>query len=100
MIRAGIRGEARKNLNRAIDNNLPFRTSGAMRGDSGQPPTTGQLNDDERARLNRDRDRIVYHVMSYATPIYWVLDDGTHYRVEQRFSVTTTRHAGFLPRNV
>lgn len=34
----------------------------------------------------------VYVVWSYTTPIAWVLPDGSAYRVERKFSVTTSRH--------
>lgn len=56
----------------------------------------GRLNFDEGNRFRADFAHIVYVVRSYATPIAWVLDDGTTYKVGQKFSVTTSKHQGKL----
>jgi hypothetical protein len=58
--------------------------------------STGRLSTDEADRFWADHKAIVYIVYSYGTPIAWVLDDGTTYKVAQKFSVTTSRHQGTL----
>lgn len=97
-LRAGIRGAARANLVRALENHFPFVTSGALRGfiAYGDFSTLGALNDEWRATAFADEGDVAYVVMSYATPIAWVLEDGTVRVVDQKFSVTTTRHQGFV----
>lgn len=96
MIHASTRGARHGWLRHALANQLPFRTSGALKGDAGQPATWGQLYGDDLERIKADRGRIRYHVMSYATPIAWVTDDGTVYRVKGKFSMTTSHHMGHL----
>lgn len=96
MIKAAIRGAGYSELRRALRERLPFKTGGALYGTDTAIYTTGQLNHTELSRFERDRDRMVFVVYSYATPIAWVLDDGTVYKVQQRFSVTTSRHQSFL----
>jgi hypothetical protein len=58
--------------------------------------TAGRLGTEEARKFYAEADRIVYLVKSYDTPIAWVLDDGTTYKVGQKFSVTTSRHQGKL----
>lgn len=96
MIKAAIRGAGYSELRRALREHLPFKTSGALYGTTTAIYTTGQLNHTERSRFERDRDKMTFVVYSYATPIAWVLDDGTVYKVAQRFSPTTSRHQSFL----
>lgn len=56
-----------------------------------------QLNEKENARLVADLAiGIVYVIFSYDTPIAWVCADGYVYKVEQRFSYTTSCHSGML----
>lgn len=102
IIRAGIRGDGYARLEYALSNRLPFTTGGALRGDYHTADTVsrwdlGRLNDDEANRFMIDHlAGIAYVVWSYGTPIAWVRDDGTVYRVSQRFSVTTSRHQSTL----
>lgn len=104
IIRAGIRGDGYARLQYALSNRLPFTTSGAFTGATRDVRRhvlcgffePGYLADEDLARFRADKDRIVYVVRSYDTPIAWVLDDGTVYRVGQRFSVTTSRHQSTL----
>lgn len=61
----------------------------------------GRLGGEDLAawRSAVEADAIVYVVESYATPIAWVERFGDGERVHivsQRFSVTTSRHAGML----
>lgn len=76
-----------------------FNCNGTLTGhivSEGMSPSVGRLNDDEINRLITDLPNLAYVVMSYRTPIAWVLRDGTEYRVVQRFSVTTSKHQGRL----
>jgi len=59
---------------------------------------TGRLNSDEAALLqDAYRDGTVrYVVVSYNTPIAWVLNDGTVYCVKQSFSVTTSKQQNYV----
>jgi hypothetical protein len=63
-----------------------------MSAQNGAAYFTGELNQWERARFEAARDKIVYTVKSYQTPIAWALEDGTVYHVAQRFSTTTSKH--------
>lgn len=71
-------------------------TTGSMRGITGTPvlPREHALNSVERDRFLDDMPRIVYTIFSYDTPIAWVMRDGSKYRVSQKFSQTTSCHAG------
>ena len=59
----------------------------------------GRLLDADAARWRLDRDRVLYVVYSYGTPIAWLTADGWQV-VEQRFSVTTSRHQSIVRRAV
>lgn len=102
IIRAAIRGAGYARLEHALRNRLPFTTGGALRGAYHTTDTVyrgylGWLNDDEANRFMIDHlAGITYVVWSYDTPIAWVRDDGTVYRVSQRFSATTSRHQSTL----
>ena len=94
-VRAASYGKGRAVLLKALANLEPFTTGGALYADT-YAHGDGRLNDKERARLHADANNIVYCVHSYATPIAWVTKDGTVYRVQQRFSTTTSKHQGLL----
>lgn len=84
-----------------IASRTPFKIStGNLRGEAMPEGTryiyAGWLNEAEAARLYADTRRIRYVIFSYQTPIAWVLDDGSTYRVSQRFSMTTSHHQGRL----
>ena len=93
----------KRNLNRtqsreAIAAHEDFTNSGgSMRGVT-KPITIGrgELNDAEYETLcsHIDTFGIAYVVYSYETPIAWILNDGSKYRVEQWFSRTTSKHMG------
>lgn len=80
---------------RALAFREPYTTGGAMQAVAGHL-SSGRLNAEWSARYYADLDRIVYSVYSYATPIAWVLDDGTVVKVGQKFSITTSGHQGML----
>lgn len=104
-VRAGIRGEGRKVLIDALGSRKDFATSGSFRGSKPTPgilPYLGRLSADEAQALRDDCHDLglVYVVYSYDTPIAWCYNDGeggvnTHI-VNQSFSVTTSRHQGFV----
>jgi hypothetical protein len=60
----------------------------------------GMLNDEETARYNDAVSKgIDYIVYSYSTPIAWHGFDGW-YVVEQKFSVTTSKHQNYVRRAI
>jgi hypothetical protein len=66
-----------------------------MEAHTGPAVFAGELNATERARFEADRDRTIYTVFSYVTPIAWVLDDGTIYHVQQKWGATTSKHQSY-----
>jgi hypothetical protein len=102
MIHASTYGKGRTLLHKALTEHLPFKTSGALRGDihplPHSVPPLGELDREEADafRLDAESVGITYVVWSYVTPIAWVRKDGTVYRVQQRFSRTTSKHQGML----
>lgn len=85
----------------AIRDRVPFKTHGALKAE--QVPggmhlgnMAGRLAGDDLERFNMDHGRMTYVVYSYATPIAWHALDTGWYRVEQKFSVTTSKHQGKL----
>lgn len=87
-------------IQRAIDYREDFvNSTGSLMGINPAKPysysSNSRLSGSDLARLNKDKDKIVYIVYSYSTPIYWVtFDEGGYmnYLVEDNFSVTTKRH--------
>lgn len=61
--------------------------------------STGRLNAEESAKLINDAQSIEYVVFSYDTPIAWHTAEGW-YIVEQKFSVTTSKHQNYIRRAV
>ena len=69
-------------------------------------PQTGRLDNRETAKLEADFNHHRYHlgqemyvVYSYGTPIAWHTAEGW-YVVEQKFSVTTSKHQNFVRRAI
>ena len=82
----------------AIRDREDFNTSGALKGRSVDGLTfwdQGRLDGPDLDTFENDCRTIDYVVTSYATPIAWHSPDGWHV-VEQKFSVTTSRHQGNL----
>lgn len=77
-----------------------FDCNGTLGGVLTSWPHSGRLNEAERARLDeaaklaRELGGSLYVVYSYATPIAWGIGNADLYKVNQRFSVTTSRHWG------
>jgi hypothetical protein len=80
-------------------------TASALSGSSGKEwtPDAGRLNAEEYAKLKeatQTRPEWVYVVYSYGTPIAWRIDGGEWYVVEQKFSVTTSKHQNYVRRAI
>lgn len=75
----------------------PFRGN-SISATTDRPATLGQLPADWQTtyRYQEMRDEIVYTVLSYNTPIAWVLRDGTEVKPPVKYSVTTSKHQGRL----
>lgn len=74
---------------------LPFRTAGSFSAIAveGNPPTdTGNAPTAVRSDYARHAPYMVYVVMSYRTPIAWLLRDGTVHVPDVTYSPTTSRH--------
>jgi len=59
----------------------------------------GRLNNEETARYNEALNTANFWVYSYSTPIAWRTAEGW-YVVEQKFSVTTSKHQNLVRRAV
>jgi hypothetical protein len=73
--------------------------SGVNVNEKGLSGAWGRLDSQEFAQLKADETRIDYAVYSYGTPIAWHTSDGW-YTVEQKFSVTTSKHQTFTRRAI
>ena len=94
IIEASTRGAKRANLVRALQDHLPFRTSGALKGIACNDGITGMLRGSDLDRYHADANKIIYVVKSYNTPIAWIVEDGTVYNVGMSFTRTTSAHQG------
>lgn len=90
----------RYNAHLFINARADFQTGGALSGHTSAPLSAGELPSRWRNVWFDVRDRVVYVAKSYDTPIYWVLDDGTTYRPNVRYSNTTSHHQGSCPRGI
>jgi hypothetical protein len=62
---------------------------------------TGRLSDSlDRERFLQDVEGINYAVYSYGTPIAWYTEGNGWYVVEQKFSVTTSKHQNYVRRAI
>ena len=61
--------------------------------------STGRLNAEESAKLINDQNAMDFIVYSYHTPIAWHTAEGW-YVVEQKFSVTTSKHQNAVKRAI
>ena len=59
----------------------------------------GRLSGADLDRFYQDVKGLSYAVYSYGTPIYWV-SNGETYLVEQKFSVTTSKHQNYVRRAI
>jgi hypothetical protein len=85
-----------------IENRLDFRAS-ALEGWEGtatkESAKIGRLNEYEAGKLYENVETFDYVVFSYDTPIAWHSADGW-YVVEQKFSMTTSKHQGIVRRAI
>jgi hypothetical protein len=91
-------GKARDLTAAALSNHEPFRRSGFAMTATDKPNEVswGYLPQEQitEFREARDAGRITYVVLSYNTPIAWVLSDGSKVVPAVKYSVTTTNHQG------
>lgn len=69
-----------------------------FRGTRALPTWTGRLPSPYAEQYNASRDlgSITYVVLSYNTPIAWVLDTGVVVIPDVKYSISTTRHQSYL----
>ncbi|MFI6495974.1 hypothetical protein [Nonomuraea typhae] len=91
-IRVTTYGKGYRALIDALETCTPFKTSGALQAMAGVPYGTGRMPEDEVKRFEAVRAQIKYTVLSYATPIAWVLESGEAYVSRTSYSQSTTRH--------
>lgn len=79
----------------ALAERRAYTTGGAMYAIEGVTGT-GRLPRHWADEYQADMDHITYTVVSYSTPIAWVLDNGTVVIPDVKYSVTTSKHQGML----
>lgn len=90
-------GAAAAATRKALAGRKAFKRAGfGMSAVEGYPSTAGQLPEPFRHEFWASRLEIVYTVLSYETPILWVLADGTVVQPDVRYSPTTSQHQGML----
>ena len=82
-------------IREALRTRTEFDANGTMRGTTSRY-STGALPAEHKEQYLADWNDITFTVLSYATPIGWVLADGTVRIPEVRYSQTTTRHQGLV----
>ena len=91
-----------RNAPHYISSLIPF-TGNSLRGEwypAGWGIPRGLLNDSERNLIDGLDGRYpTYVVFSYSTPIAYC-QDGAWYVVQQKFSVTTSKHQGVVRRSL
>ncbi|MCT9080480.1 hypothetical protein [Streptomyces fulvoviolaceus] len=81
----------------ALARREPFHTYGAFRAVDGYSlPFGNWLPSCWQERYRADGDEITYTVLSYGTPIAWVLRSGEVVIPDVKYSRTTTDHQGLL----
>lgn len=73
-------------------------TRGNLTAVKGDVYSLGRLPEEHVTQYNADRAAIVYTILSYNTPICWILSDGTVRMPDCKFSVTTTSQQGEVRR--
>lgn len=81
----------------ALARREPFHTYGAFRAVDGYSHPFGSwLPSSWQEKYGADRDEIIYTVLSYQTPIAWVLRSGEIVVPDVKYSRTTTGHQSLL----
>lgn len=83
-----------KGVPTAWRNREEFKCNGTLSGWSFKVGHTGRLPL-EWERIYNDSD-VAFTVLSYGTPIAWVLTNGEEVKPSVKYSVTTSRHQGRL----
>jgi hypothetical protein len=88
-----------RDVPRLVNAHLPFNANGSLRGVRGAHSGTGQLPSPHYEVWERHRRQraVAYTVVSYDTPIAWVLHDGRVFAPPVKYSVTTSRHQSKVP---
>lgn len=76
----------------ALMDREPFTTHGALSAISGHVWSTSRLPEPWATMYAVSAGDITYTVLSYLTPIAWVLDDGTVVIPPVKYSITTSGH--------
>ena len=87
----------RRSVPLAIRDRVPFANStGSLTGYVGHPGTVGQMPEPWREQylVAIGTRSVVYTVVSYSTPIAWLLDSGEWIIPDHRYSQTTSCHQG------
>ena len=63
-------------------------------------PRQGEMNAEEYAKFTAKFEEGAYVVWSYSTPIALCTEEGEWYVVEQKFSVTTSKHQNYVRRAI
>lgn len=89
-----IRGQSREKAIEGLRTRTEFRTStGSFRGVEGRVDTTGWMDAEDCDRYRADD--VVYTVMSYRTPIAWVVRGGRVVIPNANYSATTRQHLSY-----
>ena len=85
-----------------IANRDEFKASALSGTFKDYTPSEGRLNREEYEILESamNESRIAFVVFSYGTPIAWHTDARGWYIVEQKFSVTTSKHQNLTRRAI
>lgn len=85
-----------------IANRREFTASALSGGFKVYAPDTGRLNDEEIAKIKETTREAggAYFVYSYGTPIAWFTPLRGWYVVEQKFTVTTSKHQNYVRRAI
>lgn len=92
-------GQARTDTLKALRAHQAFKRSGfAMTAIEGAAHSAGRMPEGWAAEYMAaaNAGQITYTVMSYATPIAWILDNGTKVQPPVKYSMTTSQHQGML----
>jgi surface antigen len=74
--------------------------SGVNANTNGLQGAYGRLDPEEFARFKEVESQVSYVVYSYGTPIAWYTEGNGWYVVEQKFSVTTSKHQNYVRRAI
>ncbi len=86
-------GKTREMVIASLEGKKPFKTSGSFSAVEGAVESFGQLPKEfaEDYMIEVKNDDVIYTVLSYKTPIAWVLRDGTVTIPAVKYSQTTTQ---------